>query len=131
MVLGNLLFAILMRNELFGRILYFLVNSLFAKVQFFLTSHRIIFNALTFYLVDTSMVEIGLHIRLTGDCLFKKFNTYGLWSYFVAPRWNSQWMRSFWMPLACFESSRHIPESPCKPRRYLSDGCGHECCCSY
>lgn len=32
-VLGNLLFAILMRNELFGRILYAVVNFLFAKVR--------------------------------------------------------------------------------------------------
>ncbi|KAH9942225.1 uncharacterized protein BXZ73DRAFT_87878 [Epithele typhae] len=30
-VLGNLLFAILMRNELFGRLLYLIVNTLFAK----------------------------------------------------------------------------------------------------
>jgi hypothetical protein len=32
MVLGNLLMAILMRNEIFGRFLYLLVNTLFAKV---------------------------------------------------------------------------------------------------
>ena len=32
-VLGNLLFAILMRNELFGRILYMFVNKAFAKVR--------------------------------------------------------------------------------------------------
>jgi hypothetical protein len=31
-VLGNLLMAILMRNELFGRLLYIVVNTLFAKV---------------------------------------------------------------------------------------------------
>jgi len=31
MVLGNLLFAILMRNEVFGRILYWFVNTFFAK----------------------------------------------------------------------------------------------------
>lgn len=31
-VLGNLLMAILMRNELFGRFLYLVVNTLFAKV---------------------------------------------------------------------------------------------------
>lgn len=33
MVLGNLLFAILMRNELFGRLLYLVTNTLFAKVR--------------------------------------------------------------------------------------------------
>jgi hypothetical protein len=32
-VLGNLLVAILMRNELFGRLLYMIVNTLFAKVS--------------------------------------------------------------------------------------------------
>lgn len=32
-VLGNLLTAILMRNELFGRLLYLIVNTLFAKVR--------------------------------------------------------------------------------------------------
>ena len=32
MVLGNLLFAILMRNEVFGRILYWFINTCFAKV---------------------------------------------------------------------------------------------------
>ena len=31
MVLGNLFFAILMRNELFGRFLYWFVNTFFAK----------------------------------------------------------------------------------------------------
>lgn len=33
MVLGNLYVAILIRNELFGRCLYLLVNTLFAKVR--------------------------------------------------------------------------------------------------
>ena len=34
MVLGNLYTAILIRNELFGRFLYLVVNALFAKVRF-------------------------------------------------------------------------------------------------
>jgi hypothetical protein len=34
-VLGNLLVAILMRNEVFGRLLYLMVNTLFAKVLLF------------------------------------------------------------------------------------------------
>lgn len=33
MVVGNLNFAILMRNEFFGRILYLFVNTCFAKVK--------------------------------------------------------------------------------------------------
>lgn len=32
LILGNLLAAILMRNELFGRLLYLIVNTCFAKV---------------------------------------------------------------------------------------------------
>lgn len=32
MALGNLNFAVLMRNEVFGRLLYLFVNTLFAKV---------------------------------------------------------------------------------------------------
>lgn len=39
-VLGNLLVAILMRNELFGRLLYLIVNALFAKV-FFLRPYEV------------------------------------------------------------------------------------------
>ena len=38
MVLGNLLFAILMRNEVFGRILYWFVNTFFAKVGYIKSS---------------------------------------------------------------------------------------------
>jgi len=34
LVLGNLFTAILIRNELFGRILYLIINTIFAKVGF-------------------------------------------------------------------------------------------------
>jgi hypothetical protein len=37
LALGNLLTAILVRNELFGRLLYLLVNKLFARVREILT----------------------------------------------------------------------------------------------
>lgn len=33
LVLGNLLVAIMVRNELFGRLLYLIVNTCFAKVR--------------------------------------------------------------------------------------------------
>ena len=33
LVLGNLLTAVMMRNELFGRLLYLIVNTCFAKVR--------------------------------------------------------------------------------------------------
>lgn len=39
LVLGNLLTAILVRNELFGRFLYLTVNTLFAKVRIPLLRH--------------------------------------------------------------------------------------------
>lgn len=62
-VLGNLLTAILMRNELFGRLLYLFVNTCFAKAsslhdhflaQFADTTH--------FMTVASALVQIGLHI---------------------------------------------------------------------
>lgn len=34
LLLGNLMVAVLVRNETFGRILYFLVNHLLAKVRY-------------------------------------------------------------------------------------------------
>ncbi len=47
MVVGNLNFAILMRNEIFGRILYFVVNFCFAKVSYNSSEHSFEFD-LTF-----------------------------------------------------------------------------------
>lgn len=58
-VLGNLLLAILMRNELFGRFLYLLVNTLFAKVCPFL-SCRLCFA--DWMKVDPSEVQAWLYI---------------------------------------------------------------------
>lgn len=59
-ILGNLLSAILVRNELFGRFLYLLVNTLFAKVgrlpflrKLFLTLSR---------LVDPAVVATWLYV---------------------------------------------------------------------
>jgi hypothetical protein len=62
-ILGNLCFAILMRNEVFGRILYLVVNTLFAKVSGFFLLITIGSNL---FLVDTFMVAIGLHFRPPG-----------------------------------------------------------------
>ena len=61
-VVANFNFAILMRNEVFGRLLYLFVNTCFAKVSGLLIA--MIFQ-LT-YPVATIMVSLGLHIRLTS-----------------------------------------------------------------
>ena len=63
MALGNLNFAILMRNELFGRLLYLFVNTCFAKVPIALLYR--VFGAYRLS-VDTVMVETGLHICSPG-----------------------------------------------------------------
>lgn len=61
-VLGNLLVAILMRNELFGRCLYLLVNTLFAKVTTlcFLLSTVHLSDSLT--LVDSTSLSSWLYV---------------------------------------------------------------------
>lgn len=61
-ILGNLLFAILMRNELFGRTLYAVVNFLFAKVgssypvEAYQRSRRT-------WVVDTTLVQAWVYVR--------------------------------------------------------------------
>jgi hypothetical protein len=60
-VLGNLLVAILVRNELFGRLLYLIINKLFAKVEFTqVSSTNVDLSATT---VDTSVVPPRLHLH--------------------------------------------------------------------
>ena len=61
MALGNLNFAILMRNELFGRSLYLFVNTCFAKVATASFQPLFVFGA--YHLsVDAVMVEAWLHV---------------------------------------------------------------------
>ncbi|KAF7322797.1 Urb2 domain-containing protein [Mycena chlorophos] len=63
-VVGNLNFAILMRNECFGRLLYLIVNTLFAKVcaLYELTSVW----ACSLVVVDPALVASGLHLGTSG-----------------------------------------------------------------
>ena len=60
MALGNLNFAILMRNELFGRFLYLFVNTCFAKVAAALFQHFV--SGAYRLSVDAVMVEAWLHV---------------------------------------------------------------------
>ena len=65
MAFGNLNFAILMRNELFGRFLYLFVNTCFAKVAIalFQPPFRIWYSSFS---VDAIVVEARLHICSSG-----------------------------------------------------------------
>jgi hypothetical protein len=82
-VLGNLLVAILMRNELFGRLLYLLVNTLFAKVS--MTQDPLyILNYID--TVDSSLIPIGMHFSSPTS------------------RRYSFWVRDIWIPLVDFRS---------------------------
>ncbi|SJK97853.1 related to non-ribosomal peptide synthetase [Armillaria ostoyae] len=64
-ILGNLLTAILMRNELFGRLLYLIVTTLFAKVRSPITYQGSLLVADTPSKVASSVVPPGVHISLT------------------------------------------------------------------
>jgi hypothetical protein len=68
-VLGNLQCAILMRNELFGRFLYLVVNTLFAKVITFLLP----WNRSHYAIVASPVVSFGLDIGPTGISLVLEF----------------------------------------------------------
>ena len=68
MAFGNLNFAILMRNELFGRFLYLFVNTCFAKVAIALV-HPLV-RGTHHLLVDAIMVETRLYICSSGMNLF-------------------------------------------------------------
>jgi hypothetical protein len=63
-VLGNLLVAILMRNELFGRFLYLVVNTLFAKVCLIYFIRLLAQLTLTIdeFAVDSAKVPSGLYL---------------------------------------------------------------------
>lgn len=53
MAVANFNFAILMRNEIFGRLLYLFVNTLFAKVRS-ISSVKLIYHLIRLNIVDTS-----------------------------------------------------------------------------
>lgn len=63
MVLGNLSVAILVRNEVFGRILYLFVNTCFAKVCPVSRRIRVMADFMT---VATTVVPPGVHIYPPG-----------------------------------------------------------------
>jgi hypothetical protein len=97
MALGNLSFAILMRNELFGRFLYLVVTTCFAKVttQTFqrLSSVLIIYQwpPLWWRLGCTSVLQVSV---------FGSGGTNNLTSALVAPRRHPQRLCAFWSSMA-------------------------------
>ena len=102
-ILGNLLTAILVRNELFGRFLYLLVNALFAKVGFRLFS----FSTQWFSRwPQVASVEIPFSMHIC----------------FTASRWDTFGMCDFWIPLANVQSG-HYPEG-IQEKSYVDFGHG-------
>ena len=95
MALGNLNVAILMRNELFGRLLYLFVNTCFAKVPIAL--YQFPFRILVAYRlsVDAVMVEIRLHICSSGMNSFCALTCVRNLTTFVASRRHSQRLCAF------------------------------------
>ena len=63
-ILGNLLTAILVRNELFGRFLYLVINTCFAKVRLAPVVVCII-TTNCWFIVDSPLVALGMHLCAT------------------------------------------------------------------
>jgi hypothetical protein len=90
MVLGNLLAAVLVRNEVFGRFLYAIVNNCFAKVCLSVESWK---SGGSYILtVATAPISFGVHFGST------------------APWWNSLRMCHIWISLAHYQRCRRFPE---------------------
>lgn len=106
-VLGNLCVAILMRNELFGRILYLTVNTLFAKVSFH-TLHAPS-TVLIPSTVDSSSFSSRLHFCTS------------------ASRRYTFWMRNIGIPLVNISHGYCFRQ--CKEQPSLCIGHGHRNTC--
>lgn len=104
-VLGNLLTAILMRNELFGRFLYLIVNTLFAKVSAD-RPRTITLYLLCAFPVDTTMVPAGMHVGAATS------------------RRDSLRMRDFGLCMADISSHPHFHQPQRQSRRGSHNG-GH------
>lgn len=109
LVLGNLLTAILMRNELFGRFLYLIVNTCFAKVS----PRRVLAPYFSYPTVDAAMVPLRLHVRP------------------AAPRGHSLWMRLVRGSLATLQNDYDIHKSCEQPRCCPRGGDSHQPRCVY
>lgn len=108
-ILGNLLFAILMRNEVFGRCLYAFVNTCFAKVgESPRQSMRPPADALV---VATIMVQAFLHRRTA------KFG------------WHSLRLRSVGICMAHLPRRIHLHRPQGQPRRCAHRRCRYQHCC--
>lgn len=109
MALANLNFAILMRNELFGRVLYAIVNFCFAKVRL-AKSRSYLFSRhkLPTRVVVSIVVATRLHVSST------------------APWRHSQWLCPFRRLLAHSKSRQQLSQSSNQPRCHLGSWYGHK-----
>jgi hypothetical protein len=108
MVLGNFLAAVLVRNEVFGRILYAIVNNCFAKVCSHL--HNIQSNPPILFPVASASVSPGMYIHT------------------AAPWRHPFWMRGLRFNLANHQRRRRFPQSKGEPRTSTRHGYYHESC---
>jgi hypothetical protein len=106
-VLGNLLAAILVRNELFGRCLYLTVNTLFAKVSFH-----------TLYTPYTILMPLPVDSSSSSPCLH--FCTPASWRY-------TFWMRIIRIPLVDISHGHHLGPLHGIPCLYIGHGCSDAC----
>jgi hypothetical protein len=106
-VLGNLLVATLMRNELFGRLLYLIVNTLFAKVSFHLT--YTLYTMLTSSSVDSSRISSSLY-----------FCTSASWRY-------PFWIRDIGIYLVAISPGHHLHQCQEQPPECIGHGRHNVC----
>lgn len=93
MVVANFNFAILMRNEIFGRLLYLFVNTCFAKVCL-IFGLVCPFAYTTFHaIVGTSQIQIGMHLGAS------------------ASRWYPLGLCNIWYRLVDPQDSQNLSES--------------------
>ena len=93
MVVANFNFAILMRNEIFGRLLYLFVNTCFAKVCL-IFGLLLPFAYSSFHaIVGTSQIQIGMHLSAS------------------ASRWYPLGLCNIWYRLVDPQDSQNLSES--------------------
>ncbi|KAG6813526.1 hypothetical protein H0H92_010231 [Tricholoma furcatifolium] len=78
-VLGNLLMAILMRNELFGRLLYLFVNTLFAKWTPVTHISILVFGLITLVIIGISIMSAFPWVRNTHHNVFERHHRFMGW----------------------------------------------------
>lgn len=126
MALGNLNFAVLMRNEVFGRCLYLFVNTFFAKVCRLFYPLRPSYTNCYFYLVDPFKIPSGLHVRPSGTIALILPYTLSVLMNLSASRRYSQRVRCLWNFLAVVEGCSKLDKSRHPTQPYTRNGHGHQ-----